>query len=75
MEGAMITNGAYAKHRRDALAAEGNCINGGHHPKPARGTKCDWCRVVHRIGVKQALAMASASLLAPQPPISKRIYR
>lgn len=43
-------NAAYAKRRRERLAAEGSCINGPAHPKPRPGyVKCDACLVVHKV--------------------------
>lgn len=36
-----------AKHRRDALAAQGLCINGARHGRATRGCRCESCATQH----------------------------
>lgn len=38
----------YAKARRDALAAQGLCLNGASHGPATHGVLCAACREVHR---------------------------
>ena len=55
-----------SKERRDKLAEQGLCINGSHHG--IGQPRCEWCRLVHRVGVRQAMAQAQRDQQAVQPP-------
>lgn len=55
-----------AKARRDRNAAKGLCINGAHHG--AGKPRCEWCRLVHRVGVEVAVREALEDPGNVQPP-------
>jgi hypothetical protein len=60
-------NAFCASNRRADLAAAGSCINGQHHAKPTHGKKCDWCHLVHRVGLLGALRVEALGQAPPRP--------
>ena len=55
-----------AKQRRDRLRSQGLCINGALHG--LGDPRCEWCKLVHRVGFVTAKRIADEDELAVQPP-------
>lgn len=71
---------AYNHQRQRGLLKAGCCINGKGHAEPQidpatgrRRARCEWCRLVHRVGVVKALELAGDHQDNPQPPSQWRL--
>jgi hypothetical protein len=72
----------YNRGRQQALIKAGKCLNGAEHAEPVvspttgrRRVKCEWCRLVHSLGVVRAGELAAEHPDNPQPPPGWRALR